>query len=193
MRLALVALSVVAFASLTGCSDPAPVLPDGAFFLQTTQSDPTQCMIAGNFAQVGVIDANNKNAVVSDGQDKAVVDCNVSGTSNFDIYAVLDDTGGNSGDYFEMLIGSIGLSATEDNPAKGAVAFSAPWTAGNAFGGACNFWVESGNSPRIDNADGAGKVWVSFSCPGLTSGMSTCPLQTGFALFENCLTTPHAE
>jgi len=183
MRFVLAAFSVAAVAVIaSSCSEAVPASADGAYFLTTIQNDPQACMIAGHTVQVGAIDAQEKKTVLTDGTDKTKVSCTVlNATAPFDVHAVLDDSL-KTGNYFEMLIPAISASNKVDSPAAGNVIFSAPYTAGNAFSGACNFYFEG--KEGVD----AGKIWVSFQCDGLTFGMSTCPLKQGYAIFENCLT-----
>ena len=191
MRFTLV-FSAVALASLTSCSDPIPQTPDGAFYLALV-SPGGQCMINGHTAQVGGIDAANRNTVVTDGTSAVDggpvthVTCSVTGTTTFNVHGKIDDID-NSGNSLEMIIGGIAAGATEANPAKGSAVFTAPWTAGNGYSGPCNFWFSPMTKEAVDVTGGVGRAWVSFSCAALSSGMSTCPLKTGFAIFENCLT-----
>jgi hypothetical protein len=183
MRFVFAVLSVAAVGMIaSACSESVPAAADGAYFLTTTQPDPLKCMIAGHTVQVGAIDAQVKKTVLVDGTNKTVVQCTVlNDTAPFQVHASLDDTA-NTGTYFEIVIPSIGPGAKSDSPATGTVIFSDPKTAGNAFSGQCNFFIEG------NEGIASGKVWVSFNCDGVSFGMSTCPLKTGFAIFENCLT-----
>ena len=71
-----------------------------------------------------------------------------------------------------------------DSPAVGSVSYSSQHTAENVYGGTCNFYF----TPMTDETVTAGRIWVSFQCDALVSGMSTCPIKQGYAIFENCLT-----
>ena len=184
MRFALAALSAAALATLAGCSDPVPQTPDGAFILTTTQPDPLQCLISGHTAQVGSVDSGKITNSIIDGTMMTSIDCNVAGTGTFNAYGKIDDTV-NSGNYLEIQINSISSGATKDAPAAGTAVFSGTFTAGEPYQGNCNFYFEG--KEKVD----AGKIWVSFDCPGLIgqSGMSTCPVPQAIAVFENCLQT----
>jgi hypothetical protein len=162
---------------------------DGAFSLTTTSGDPQACMINGNTAQVGVVDAESRQLVVTDGVGGVHVSCAVSpvsGTTAFDVHGLIDDTAG-SGNYLEIQIAGIPAGASEAIPAHGTVVFSAPWTAGAPYQGGCGFYFAAGTKGRVEVTADVGRAWLSFSCAGLTSGTSTCPLQQGYAIFENCL------
>jgi hypothetical protein len=187
MRLVLAAAATAALATLAGCSEPVPQTPDGAFFVQMIQDDPSQCMIAGNTAQEGVIDNAMRGTVVSDGTNMTVVDCTVQSNAGnmaapFQVHGKLDATG-KTGDYLEIEIASISPSATEMAPAVGSVIFASPKTAEESYNGnTCTFFFE--NKETVDD----GKIWVSFACTNVVSGMSTCAISKGYAIFENCLT-----
>jgi hypothetical protein len=182
MRFAHAALPALALATLAGCSSSPPPSPDGAFSVTTTQDDPEMCMIAGNTASVGDITPQNRLMVVTDGTNGTKVDCSVSGMGTFAVNATLDDTP-NTDSYLQIVIPAITTGATESAPVTGNGSFSATFTAGNPLAGTCNFWF----TPPETVAEG--KVWVSFSCPGLVGAAGTCPLTVGTAIFENCDTT----
>jgi hypothetical protein len=198
MRFALI-LSSAAVCALAGgllasCSDPVPQTPDGAFFAAMITDDPLKCTINGFTAQVGAVDGQNRNTVVSDGMslsDGGVptkVSCTVSGTTTFSVHGLIDDVQG-TGNYFEMQIDGLTVGQSKDSPAHGTgILSSAAHTAGEPYQGPCDFWFTAMTGETVNATGGAGKVWVTFSCAGLTSGMSTCPLKTGYAIFENCLT-----
>lgn len=183
MRFAvLVVLSAAAFLTFAGCGESVPQSADGAFWLTTTQPDPLACTIAGHTVQVGAVDATERKTVIVDGTKGTVVSCEVTGTkAPFNAHGKLDDLT-NSGSFLEINIPSISPDATLDNPAMGSLSYSAPKTGGNPYAGTCKFYFEGKGSVA------SGRIWVSFQCDGLTSGMSTCPLKQGYAIFENCLT-----
>lgn len=155
--------------------------PDGAFFLAVEQGGTAQCPIADHTAAVGEIDAATRTNVIPDAVGGTTVSCEVLGS--FQAHGKIDDLA-NTGNYLEIDIPSITPAASESAPAQGAISFSGPWTAGNAFSGNCDFYFTPGTPETVDT----GKIWVTFTCPGLQSGLSTCPLQIGYAIFENCLT-----
>jgi hypothetical protein len=179
---ALVVLSAAAFLTFAGCGESVPQSADGAFFVATIQPDPLKCQISGHTAQVGAVDATERKTVIIDGAMGAVVNCEViNAKAPFNAHGKLDDLA-NSGNYLEINIPSISPDATIDAPAEGTLTFSAGFTAGNPYSGSCKFYFEGKGSVA------AGRIWVSFQCDALTSGMSTCPLKQGYAIFENCLT-----
>lgn len=189
MRFALAVSTVAAvgFLMSAGCSEPVPVSADGAFFIATIQDNPLACHIAGHTVQVGAVDATSKGTVIVDGTDMIRVDCSVasiagSGSAPFAVQGRIDALA-KSGNYMEIAIPSISPGATLDAPAKGSIVFSDPKTAGQPYSGSCDFYFEKQNQTVAD-----GRIWVSFQCDALTSGMSTCPLKQGYAIFENCLT-----
>jgi hypothetical protein len=157
--------------------------PDGAFFLSMTQDDPTSCSIASHTAAVGEVDASKRTSVITDGTSGTKVTCTVAGTSSFQVHGQIEDTA-NSADYLQIAIPSIAPGASEGAPAAGTVAASGSWTAGVVYSGACSFYFTPGTPETV----GTGKVWVTFACPGVTAGTSTCPIKIGYAIFENCLT-----
>lgn len=188
MRFAVLAFSAAALATLAGCSDPVPQVADGAFWLATIQSDPLACKHAGHTAQVGAVDSLERKTVITDGQNKTKVQCEVLGAAApFEVHGQIDDQV-NSANFLEISIPSISPSATIDDPAVGSITFSTPNTAGNPYGGSCNFYFE-GTKESV----ASGRIWVSFQCDALVSGMSTCPLKQGYAIFENCLTEAISE
>lgn len=194
MRFALVLFSAAGLVVLASCSDPVPQTPDGAFFAAMITDDPLKCTINGFTAQVGAVDGQNRNTVVTDGMSlsdggpSTHVSCSVSGTTTYSVHGLIDDTAG-TGNYFEIQINDLKAGQSQTSPAKGTgILSSASHTAGEPYQGPCDFWFTAGTKETVDATGGAGRVWVTFSCAGLVSGMSTCPLKTGYAIFENCLT-----
>jgi hypothetical protein len=182
MRFAFLALSAAALATLAGCSDPPLVIPDGAFTVSTIQDMPQLCMIAGHTAKIGDINDSQRKTVVANAEDGAIVSCAVSGTSDFTVTANIVQ-GDKS---LSIGIASIKPGATLASPASGTIGYSSVNTAGNVYGGKCNYYF----TPNTDETVASGRIWVSFQCPALQQGMSTCPIQQGYAIFENCSTIP---
>jgi hypothetical protein len=181
MRFALLALSATALATLAGCGpDEPPAIPQGAFNVSTVQTDPIACMIAGHSTQVGEIDESHRKDVIASGMDGAVVNCTVSGTSPFSVNGDItqDDR------HLAINIPSIKPGATLASPAVGTIQYSSVKTAGNAYGGTCNYYFTEMTSETV----ASGRIWVSFQCDALVSGMSTCPIKQGYVILENCLT-----
>lgn len=186
MRFALAAFAAAALATLAGCSNPIPVSPRGAFYLQTSQ--PPGCSIFGNHVGVGDLSTTTVKERLLDGTNCkngvcASVDCTVAGTKTFSVDGFIADPA-ISGAYFEVHIPAITSDATEDSPAKGTGKFSAEWTAYSSFQGECDFFLTG------EEAVATGKAWMSFTCDSLaySDGHSSCPVTVGYAVFENCLT-----
>ena len=85
----------------------------------------------------------------------------------------------------QISIPKIDSSATKMAPAPGTASFSSK-NSGGAYrsdtGSPCAFYFAPGTSEGV----ASGKIWVSFSCPVVVAGMSTCELAESFAIFENC-------
>ena len=112
MRFTMVAVSAFVFLTYAGCSEPVPQTPDGAFYVTTVNNDPSKCTIVGNSMQLGKVDQNEKNTVITDGTNGTKVDCEVLNTAApFDVHAKIDDTA-NTGNYLEIDIPSISPSAS---------------------------------------------------------------------------------
>jgi hypothetical protein len=188
MRFApLAAFSVLALASLAGCGGGGSTPPEAAWVVSMIQSDPTQCMIADNTRSIGAV-SNSKITTpeisgTTDGQLGTVtVQCTVSGTSSFSV-----DAQASAGpDSLHITIPSIDASASMSSPATGNISYESDATADNFYQGDCNFYFEQSMGVAV----AAGRIWVAFQCPMLMSGLSTCPVDQGYAVFEDCLTEP---
>jgi hypothetical protein len=87
----------------------------------------------------------------------------------------------------EISVSGITAFATAAQPAIGKVSFESVATADEPYASdACNFYFTAGTPESV----APGVIWMSFDCPMLTNGpsQSTCGLQQGVVLFENCLT-----
>lgn len=166
--------------SSSGVINPAA---DGAYFLSLTQTDPTACKVPTHDAAVGMVDAATRGQVITNGTGGTKVTCEIQGTTSFNVHGKIDDTA-NTGNYFEIVIASITPDASEDAPAPGDMTFVSPQTAGGPLSGDCSFYFTPGTPETV----ATGKVWLTFRCPALTGGQSTCPVDLGYAIFENCLT-----
>jgi hypothetical protein len=184
MRFALIAFSAAALAALAGCSDPVPQTPDAAWMVNTVHDNPN-CLIQDTTKSFGMVTSAGPRPgmVETDGINMAMINCSVSGTTSFAVDASTQTTqdGGSS---LQIIIASISKSATMAMPAVGEVSYQSDKTVANYGSHACNFYFE-GSAEGVS----AGKIWVSFQCPALMGGMSTCQLSQGYAIFENCLTT----
>ncbi len=189
MRLARFALAVVSTSALAvfaaACSDPVPPTPQGAWFASLVHNTG-DCNINGHTTSVGSVTAGGRDRVLVSGTQEAgedvSVSCQVTGTSSFTVDGVV--TVGGKG--LQISIPKIDSSATKDAPAAGSVAYNnVEFTAG-AYSSStekpCNFYFV----PSTGEGVASGRVWVAFTCPEVTSGMSTCSLGESYAIFENC-------
>jgi hypothetical protein len=187
MRFALAAFPVLALATLAGCGSSASSAPMAAWSVEMIQSDPQECTIADNTEQIGAVTATDIGMTVVDGTVDAMmntisVTCTVSGTSTYVVQAQASE----GAQVLNITIPSIDASASMSNPAMGSISYESAATADDAFQGSCGFFFESGmgTAPPI----AAGRIWVAFTCAALQSGMVICPVNQGFAVFEDCLT-----
>jgi hypothetical protein len=173
-RFALLAVPALV-ATLCGCSDPVPPIPQGGFEVQFQNPGGGQCNINSHNVKMGTVNAAARSELVSDGAG-ASVSCSVSASSI-------------SGSAFEnpnnltIDVPSITPETTIDAPATGVVSFSSGTTAGVFVSppeAPCNFYFQEGQTIQ------AGDVWVTFDCPTLTSEGQSCRILKGFAAFTNC-------
>ncbi len=158
---------------------------DAAWALTTTQPDASACLIAANADAFGQVTASAQTAVVANGAASgdggvATVTCSVQGTGPFDVQAAAS----NGAVGIEIGIPSLPATATAASPAAGTVSYK-PSESADLYTGPCSFYFVTGTPESA----AAGKVWVAFTCPGLTDSikMSTCPLAESYAFFENCV------
>jgi hypothetical protein len=181
-RFALAAVSVSVLAVFAAaCSDPVPPTPQGACKADLL-SNGGKCTIVSQEVAIGSVTATTKDKVLTDsGAEMAAVSCQVSGTSSF----AVDGSLSLNGEGIQISIPKIDSSATKMAPAQGSISFKGKDT-GNAYrsGSAtpCAFYFTQGTSQGV----ASGKIWVSFSCPEVVGGMSTCEISESFAIFENC-------
>jgi hypothetical protein len=184
MRLALLAFPVLALAALSGCSDPVPPTPQGAFSVSFSQPG-AGCSIGSHNAAVGLVDDKNRTTIVVDGNDGADISCSVvggtSGPFKVDAQLVKEPNG------LIIAIPSLSPKATKDAPSTGTVGFLSDRTAGKTYTSPtdtpCNFYFV----PSTNEGVAAGKVWLAFNCPTLVSPPDQgCAISQGYAIFENC-------
>ena len=185
MRLSRFALAVVSTSALAifaiACSDPVPPTPQGAC-KASLLSNGGDCTIVSQEVSLGSVTATSKDKVlVAGGVESAEVTCQVSGTSSFVVTAAVSV----SGEGIQISIPKIDSSATKMAPAMGSAVF-ASHDSGNAYKSTsdnqCAFYFAQGTSQGV----ASGKIWVSFACPKVVGGMSTCEIAESFAIFENC-------
>ena len=185
MRLSRFALAVVSTSALAvfamACSDPVPPTPQGACHASLL-SNGGACTITSQEVDLGSVTATGKDEVlVAGGVEKAEVTCQVTGTSSFVVTASVSV----SGEGIQISIPKIDSSATKMVPAMGSAVFNGKNT-GNAYKSTsedqCAFYFAQGTGQGV----ASGKIWVSFACPKVVGGMSTCELAESYAIFENC-------
>ena len=189
MRLALTALAVTALAAVAGCGGGSSSPPQAAWSVQMVQSDPQTCNVADNLRQVGSVSGMMIGHTVVDqmvdaNMNTISVQCTVSGSGPFAVQA----SAAEGADNLQISINSISASATMASPAVGSVAYESDATADVPFQGSCNFYFDGqtmGSAPPI----AAGRIWVEFQCAALQAQMFMCPIQQGYAVFEDCLTS----
>lgn len=189
MRLPLLAsaLALGSLAFVTGCSEPVPPTPQGAWSVDFTQTDPTMCLIAGHNSGVGAVSADARDKVEIDGLDGASITCEVNGAGPFSASGQASQNGRN----LSILIASISPTTRKDAPVKGGVSYASEKTAGEPYSssGDCDFWFDEGTNQSV----AAGKIWVAFACPLVVNSTDKCGISQGYAIFENCTTDQEVE
>lgn len=168
-----------------GCSDPAPLTPQGAWSLQFV--DPgAACPVEGETQQMGAVSVNTKDQLLSDGEPGINVDCKVSGSGSFSVNAKGEDT--NRGVYLHISIPSITPDATSpETAATGSIGYSSVKTVGQLASSVpddpCKFWFVPGSQQGVS----PGSIWVAFECPNVMIQNSRgCQIRQGVAFFGNC-------
>ena len=163
------------------CSEPVPPASQGAFFLSfvAQSSVPnTECRVKGHQAQVGGVKPTEITDLKKDTVGGAQIFCVVSGSGTFDAEGTiqLEDR------YLNFVTKGISTAATKDNPFKGALSYSSLTTAGSYSSSECNFYFEA--EEQVD----AGRIWMSFECPSISSGSdnSVCSINFGTIAMQNC-------
>lgn len=175
MRLACLALPLVALPLLGGCSDPVPPTPQGA--TQVNFSFVSGCNVAAHREEIGTISATTRTKVNVDGVDGTKVTCAVTGSGPFEVDALITQ-GSNT---LSVYVPSISPGATAMDPAKGSVQWQSHVTAG-AFGGSCDFYFTEGTAQGV----ASGKIWAAFSCPSVVGNSTTCAIAESYVILENC-------
>jgi hypothetical protein len=180
-RFALAVLSTSALAvSAAACSDPVPPTPQGAVSSELL-SKGGACTITTQDVNIGAVTVSNKEHLVVSGTDGTDIACQVSGTTSFTVSA--DASTGGEG--VQIAIPKIDSSATKMAPAMGSASFTSLHSGGSYSSDVktpCAFYFTQGTGQGV----GSGKIWVTFSCPKVVGGMSTCEIAESFAIFETC-------
>ena len=140
------------------------------------------CSITSQTGNMGAVTSGTKSKLLVDGGPEfATITCAVKGTTTFSVHAKASD----QDVALTIDVPTIDASATAATPAKGIASF-----AGKNTGGAytapdampCDFYFKPGTGESV----APGRVWVTFVCPTIVKGQSTCELQESVAAFESC-------
>jgi len=175
---------------VAGCSDTTPVPQKGAWTVEFSRGNNSECADDTPFnADVGTVTATDPSGVVTDGSDDVTVQCTVTGSSSFDVDALVSGRTGS----LSVVIKGISSKSTQDHPAHGSASFFAPNLGGSTYSSAgtgCDFWFEG--KQRVEGGT-TGKIWASFACDQVTHDSSICALSDGVIVFENCGTGAASE
>jgi hypothetical protein len=162
----------------------APPAADGAWLVNLTNNGG-MCEVMLSTRQVGDVSESAITTRVTDGAADASVSCSVSGSGKGP-YSV-DGALSMGADSLQISIPAISASATSNAPAVGSVAYESDATVSLYTSSACNFYFVTTSPESV----AAGKIWVAFTCPSITSASvgSTCSLGESYAVFENCALT----
>lgn len=185
---AVAAFAAVLAASFAGCSEPAPLIPRGAWSLVFIDPGP-ECQIAGHNVGIGEVSADKRTTLVEDQHvDDTVttsVLCSVidnGGTFYFD--AAESNSAGNT---ITLIVPELPANATKDQPAKGTVSYQSAQNTATTFSSQeCNFYFLEGTGQGVK----AGEVWLTFDCPTIKEDLDNiCQIQIAYAAFEQCVST----
>jgi hypothetical protein len=170
--------------AFAGCSEPAPLIPQGAWAIVFV--DPgADCQIAGHNVSIGEVSADKRQTLVKDdaveGSVTTSVVCSVvdnGGSFYFD--AAQSNTSGN---VLTLIVPELTADATKDAPSKGTVSYMSPNTATTFSSTECNFYFADGTAQGVK----AGTVWLTFECPTIAAASdNVCQIQVAYAAFEQC-------
>jgi hypothetical protein len=189
----------------SGDASTPPVTPDAAWRLSMAGGGST-CDLASSTRQLGDVGSPSDPAVPTSITDQSPV-CATSdgfslcpngstGTTAASVTCSVVQSGSTfavkasasaGADSLSIAIASLTTGATMANPAVGTVTYQSDSTVSVFSSATCDFYFASGNE-----GVGPGKVWVAFTCAGITSAaaMATCPVIESYAVFENCSTSP---
>jgi hypothetical protein len=171
----------------SGCSDPVPATPRGAIMVRVVDSG-ADCSVIGHEGRIGSVSGTDHLRVLVDGEEGADITCRVAGAGPFAVTATASQATTEHVYGFSMAIPSIAASATVDAPATGGITFASEDTGGDSLtsdnNNPCLFYFNAAAGQSVS----AGKIWVSFNCPAMLLDTSTCPINEGHAIFENCET-----
>lgn len=181
--LGLTATLALAFA---GCSDPAPIIPRGAWAVSWIK--PANCKIFDHNSAIGEVDADSRTKLFEDGELLATDD-SASGV-DVSCAVIATDSGFQVEGYesarellLNILVNDLPADATKDKPAKGTVAYKSADTA-NIFNSAnCNFYFIPGTGQGVKD----GQVFLTFECDDIAyESDNICTIKPGYVALENC-------
>jgi hypothetical protein len=168
-----------------GCSEPAPLIPEGAWSLVFSHPS-SECAIEQHNAAIGEVSPDKKQTLVKDGeansegQPTSVLCTVIDNGGTFEFYAAENDA---SGKNIIFLVNELPPDASEDKPAVGTVTYASPTTAAQFNSNKCNFYF----LPNTGQGAKAGEVWFTFSCPEIAAALdNVCAIEVGYAAFANC-------
>lgn len=181
---AAVAAAAVLATGVAGCTEPAPLIAQGAWSLVFIDTG-LDCQIAGHNVSIGEITADKRQTLVKDdnvdGSVTTSVLCSViekEGSFYFD--AAESNTAGN---VLTLIVPELRADASKDNPSKGTVSYMSPNTATTFSSNECNFYFLDGTGQGVK----PGEVWLTFDCPTIAAAQdNVCQIQIAYAAFEQC-------
>lgn len=188
MRLGFFSCSTLVLATFAlGCEDPIPPTPQGAFLVNWFDTG-AECPHKSDQSKMGALSQIDRTTIMVNGVKGAAITCAVKGASGgpFSVDATMEF------DKTELLtisIDQIDGKATEAAPAKGNVGFASAITGTQSFSSKdpCDFYIEAAGPSGIGEGVKPGSAWLSFKCPNVVNGMSTCALNESYVLMENCV------
>lgn len=180
-----VACAATVLATAAGCSEPAPLIPRGAWSLVFIDTG-LDCQIAGHNVSIGEVTADKRQTLVD---DEAVV-----GSVTTSVLCSVVDNGGSfyfdaaesnsAGNVLTLIVPELSASASKDSPSKGTVSYMSPNTAASFTSQECNFYFLDGTGQGVQ----AGNVWLTFDCPTIAAAQdNVCQIQIAYAAFEQCV------
>jgi len=170
---------------LSGCSDSVGPAVIGAYEISFGQGQSGACGLGPHSGQVGSVTDTEKQSLQRDGENLIQMSCIVTGSgSTFRVVGEIDD---NEANFLAFDIPSLDTGATRDNPSLGSVQYQAAETQGAVYSSVgdqpCEFFLEGSETIQ------PGAAWLSFRCPNVIDGSSTCelgPMFPNVVIMENC-------
>lgn len=177
-------VTAVLATTFAACSEPAPLIPKGAWSLVFIDTG-SGCQIAGHNVGIGEVTADKRQTLVEDG--------NVDGTVNTSVICSVIDNGGSfyfdaaesnsAGNVLTLIVNELPSDASKDKPAKGTVSYMSPNTAATFSSQQCDFYFIDGTGQGVQ----PGNVWLTFECPTISAAQdNVCQIQIAYAAFEQC-------